>query len=149
MMPYTFGPPFLFKNTKSTAILLSLSLHLNKFMTEKYQDWWCKVTISDLRANVGLLQKSAGYDPSKSKRTPGVTFRMMNPILRTKILMLNGAMSPLIFKLLIEDSEAVTRIQRLTLNVEGAKNAGQLLQILMDCFLGIAFSIISKVAQTC
>jgi len=26
------------------------------------------VTISDLRANVGLLQQSTGYDPSKSKK---------------------------------------------------------------------------------
>ncbi|KAJ8426680.1 hypothetical protein Cgig2_018771 [Carnegiea gigantea] len=65
MMPCTFGLPFLFKNTKSTAMLPSISLHLNKFMTKKYQDWWSNVTISDPRANVGLLQKSAGYDPSK------------------------------------------------------------------------------------
>ncbi|KAJ8432421.1 hypothetical protein Cgig2_016051 [Carnegiea gigantea] len=33
-----------------------------KFMTKKDQDWWSKVTISDLKAN------SAGHDPSESKK---------------------------------------------------------------------------------
>jgi len=43
----------------------------------------------------------------------------------------------------------VTRIQKLTLYIEDAKNAGPLLQILLDCFLGIAFSMTSKVAHIC
>jgi len=38
-------------------------------MTKKYQDWWSKVTISDLRTNVGLLQQSAGHDLSKFKKS--------------------------------------------------------------------------------
>ena len=38
------------------------------FLTKKYQGWWSKVTISDLRANVDFLKKSAGYDLSKSKK---------------------------------------------------------------------------------
>jgi len=40
-------------------------------MTKKYQDWWSKMTICDLRANVVLLQQGAGYDPSKSKKSTG------------------------------------------------------------------------------
>jgi len=52
------------KNTKSIATLLSCLLHLNMFMTKKYQDWWSKVTISDLRASGGLLHQSAGHNPS-------------------------------------------------------------------------------------
>ncbi|KAJ8434404.1 hypothetical protein Cgig2_002606 [Carnegiea gigantea] len=63
-----FWTAILSKNTKSIAMLPSRSLHLNKFMTKKYQDWWFKVTISDLRANVGLFQQSARHDPSKSKK---------------------------------------------------------------------------------
>ncbi|KAJ8430754.1 hypothetical protein Cgig2_009059 [Carnegiea gigantea] len=63
-----FWTAILSKNTKSIAMLSSHSLHLNKFMTKKYQDWWSKMTISDLRANVSLLQQSAGHDPSKSKK---------------------------------------------------------------------------------
>ena len=46
-------------------------LDLNKFITKKYQDWWSKVTIRDLRANVVLLQQSAGHDLSKSKKSAG------------------------------------------------------------------------------
>jgi len=51
-----FWTALLSMNTKSIATLLSRSLHLNKFMTKKYQDWWSKVTISDLRTNATLLQ---------------------------------------------------------------------------------------------
>ena len=64
-----FWIALLFKNTKTIATLSSHSLHLNKFMTKKYQDWWSKVTISDLRTNVVLLQQSVGYDLSKSKKS--------------------------------------------------------------------------------
>jgi len=35
-----FWTALLCKNTKSIATLPSRSLHLNKFMTKKYQDWW-------------------------------------------------------------------------------------------------------------
>ncbi|KAJ8440053.1 hypothetical protein Cgig2_025532 [Carnegiea gigantea] len=63
-----FWTAILSKNTKFIATLSSRSLHLKKFMTKKYQDWWSEVTISDLRANVGLLQQTAGHDPSKSKK---------------------------------------------------------------------------------
>jgi len=38
-------------------------------MIKKYQDWWSKVTISDLRTNVALLQQSAGHDLSKFKKS--------------------------------------------------------------------------------
>ncbi|KAJ8435025.1 hypothetical protein Cgig2_013675 [Carnegiea gigantea] len=64
-----FWTAILSKNTKSIATLPSRSLHLNKFITKKYQDWWSKVTIDDLRANVDFLQQSAGHDPSKSKKS--------------------------------------------------------------------------------
>ena len=64
-----FWTALLCKNTKSIATLSSRSLHLNKFMTKKYQDWWSKVTISDLRTNVALLQQSAGHDLSKFKKS--------------------------------------------------------------------------------
>ena len=37
-------------------------------MTKKYQDWWSKAAISDLRTNVVLLQQSARHDLSKSKK---------------------------------------------------------------------------------
>ena len=36
-------------------------------MAKKYQDWWTKVTISNLKSNVDLLQQNAGRDPSKSE----------------------------------------------------------------------------------
>ncbi|KAJ8443850.1 hypothetical protein Cgig2_010314 [Carnegiea gigantea] len=64
-----FWIAILSKNTKSIVTLSSRSLHLNKFITKKYQNWWSKVTISDLRANVALFQLTTGHDPSKSKNT--------------------------------------------------------------------------------
>jgi len=38
-------------------------------MTKKYQDWWSKVTISDLMTNVALLRYSAGHDLSKFEKS--------------------------------------------------------------------------------
>jgi len=63
-----FWTAILSKNTKSITMLLSRLLHLNKLITKKYQDLWSEVAISDLRANVCLLQHNAWHDASKSKK---------------------------------------------------------------------------------
>ncbi|KAJ8437698.1 hypothetical protein Cgig2_030720 [Carnegiea gigantea] len=102
------------------------------------------MTISDLRANVGLLQQSAGHDPSKSKKNRrGNTSKdrsdfedqdsdveQIGESLDTPIADRGGPLSIMMI---------VTRIQKLTLNVMGIKNARLSLPILPVRLLEIVF----------
>ena len=83
--------------------------------------------------------------PLSLRRTEGAILQMMDLILRTKIPMLNGPKSLFILLLLIERGGTlstmiiVTRIQKLTLNIVGIKNARLSLPILPMRFLEIVF----------
>ena len=68
----------------------------------------------------------------------------MDPILRTKIMMLSIPANPLTLLLPVEERALskmiiVTKIQKLTLNVEGEKNARSPLQIPPEWLLEIVF----------
>jgi len=113
-------------------------------MTKKYQDWWSKVTIGDLRANIVLLQWSAGHDLSNTRRAREAIVQMMDLILRTRITMMSRLVNPLIHLLPAEERAlskmmTMTKIQKLTLNVEGTKNARSSLQIPPKWLLEIVF----------
>jgi len=66
--------------------------------------------------------------PLTLRRTQGAILQRRDMILRTKILVLNGPTSPLRLLMLIEGGKlskmmTMTRIQNLTLNIMGIKNA--------------------------
>ena len=112
------------------------------------------MTISDLRDNVGLFQQSVGHDPSKSKKNrrgntlkDGSDFEdqdseveQTEESLDTPIAHRGGILSTIMI---------VTRIQKLTLNVVGIKNARLLLLILPVRLLEIVFSMASQAILTC
>ena len=87
--------------------------------------------------------------PLSLRRTEGATLQRIDFILRTKILMLNGPKSPLILLLLIGGGTLstmmiVTRIQKLTLNVVGIRNARLSLPIVPVRLFEIVFSMASQ-----
>ena len=92
--------------------------------------------------------------PLSLRRPEGAILQRIDLILRTKILMLNESESLLILPLMIEGGTLstmmiVTRIQKLTLNVVGIRNARLSLPILPVRLLEIVFSMASQAVQTC
>jgi len=111
------------------------------------------VTISDLRANVGLLQQSAGHDPSKSKKnTRGHTSKegsnfedQDSDVERTESLdtpIADQGGDAIENDDSDQDSEA--KFKR-----RGHKKVGPSLPILLECLVEIVFSMTSQVVQTC
>ena len=84
MMLY-FWTALLSKNTKSIPTLPSRSLHLNKFMTKKYQDCWSKVTICDLRATVVLFNRVQDVTRLNPRRAQRAILQRMDLIFEDKV----------------------------------------------------------------
>jgi len=88
------------------------------------------------------------------RRAQRVILQRMNSILRTDIMMLSISEKPLTLLLPVEERAllkmmTVTKIQKLTFNVVGTKNARLLLQIPLEWLLKIVFSMTSKAVRPC
>jgi len=149
-----FWTTLLCKNTKSIATLPSCSLHLNKFTTKKYQDWWSKVTISDLRTNVALLHQSARHNLSKFKKSTrgnilkdGSDFKEWDDDVEHTGEFIDTPVACR-WEGIVENDDS-HQDSEVNFKRRGAKNARLLLQILEGWLLETVFSMTSKVVQTC
>jgi len=112
------------------------------------------VTINELRANVALLQKSAGYAPSKyEKNTTGHVLKDGSDFGDRESDVEWTSESANVHIHIEERTPSkmitVTRIQKLTIDIIGTKSVRLLLQILPHCLLERTFSITSRVVQRC
>ena len=65
--------PFYIENDSSfgdciQSFLFCRSLALNQYISSAYKIWWLKVTISDLRSNASVLQKSTETSSSRQDK---------------------------------------------------------------------------------
>jgi len=99
-------------------------------------------------------QQSVGHDVSKSKKRARGNNSKDGLISRTEMTMLSIPANSLTLLFPVEERAllkmmTVTKIQKLTANVMGVKNARSSSQILPEWLLEIVFAMTSKVVQTC
>ncbi|KAL2922485.1 Tropomyosin [Bienertia sinuspersici] len=61
---------WLFKGSRSRVYAPCVALNWHDLTTPRFQNWWSKVSISDLRDKVVVLCSSIESDPSRTKRKP-------------------------------------------------------------------------------
>ncbi|KAL2895349.1 E3 ubiquitin-protein ligase TRIM71 [Bienertia sinuspersici] len=59
---------WLFKGSRSRVYAPCVALNWHDLTTPRFQNWWSKVSISDLRGNVAVLCSSIESDPSQTKK---------------------------------------------------------------------------------